>query len=130
MFRLLIRWAINTIAIWLAIELVPGIDHDGTFWSLLGISLIFGLINALVLPFLVLLTCPLVLVTLGLFLLLINAAMLSLTAWISNNLFDLGLFIDGFWPTLLGALIISIVSGVLNMLVSDDNERHRRDART
>lgn len=129
MFRFLVRWAINTIAIWLAIELVPGIDHDGTFWSLLGISLIFGLVNALVRPFLVILTCPLVLVTLGLFLLLINAAMLSLTAWISTNLFDLGLFIDGFWPTLLGALIISIVSGVLNMLVSDDGERERRDAR-
>jgi putative membrane protein len=129
MFRFLIRWAINTIAIWLAIELVPGIDHDGSFWSLLGISLIFGLVNALVRPLLVILTCPLVLVTLGLFLLLINAAMLSLTAWISNNVFDLGLFIDGFWPTLLGALIISIVSGVLNMLVSDDNERQRRDAR-
>ncbi|RMG93197.1 MAG: phage holin family protein [Chloroflexi bacterium] len=125
MGKLLIRWGINAIALWAAIQIVPGLDHDGTGVSLLMIALIFGLVNALVRPFLLLLTCPLVLLTLGVFLLVINTVMLSLTIWISS-LFDLGMSSSGFWATFFGALVISIVSGVINLLIKDDDERETR----
>lgn len=119
--RLLIRWAVNTIALWAAIQLVPGLTHDGTAVSLLLIALIFGLVNALVRPLLVLLTCPLIILTLGLFVLIVNTLLFSLTIWLSG-VFDLGLMSSGFWATFLGALVVSIVSGVLSILLRDDNE--------
>lgn len=126
MSRLLIRWIINAIALWAAIQIVPGLNYTAESGiSLLLIALIFGLVNALVRPLLVLLTCPLIVVTMGLFLLVINAVMLSLTEWLSG-IFDLGLVIDGFWPTLLGAVVISVVSGVINLLVKDDRETERQ----
>lgn len=124
MFRLLIRWVINAVALWAAIQLVPGIHHDGTGLSLLIIALIFGLVNALVRPLLVLLTCPLIVVTMGLFILIINTIMLALTEWLSG-IFALGLTIDGFWPTFLGALVISLVSAVISLLVKDTHEDAR-----
>jgi putative membrane protein len=120
MSRILLRWGINTIAIWAAIELVPGIDHSGSAVSLIVIALIFGLVNALVRPLLTLLTCPLIILTLGLFILVINALMLALTAWLVPSL-----TIDGFWPALLGALIISVVSGALSLLIKEDWEETR-----
>lgn len=124
MFRLLLRWAVNAIALWAAIELVPGIQHDGTGVSLLFIALIFGLVNALVRPLLMLLTCPLIVLTMGLFILVINTIMLALTEWLSG-VFNLGLTIDGLWPTFLGALVISVVSAVINLLVKDAHEKER-----
>lgn len=125
MSRLLIRWIINAIALWVAIQIVPGLHYTSeSGLSLLLIALIFGLVNALVRPLLVLLTCPLIVVTMGLFLLVINALMLSLTEWLSG-IFDLGLVIDGFWPTFWGAVVISVVSGVINLLVKDDREVER-----
>lgn len=126
MSRLLIRWAVNAIALWVAIQIVPGMTHDGTGVSLLIIALIFGLVNALVRPLLVLLTCPLIVLTMGLFILVINAIMLSLTDWVSD-MFGLGLVVDGFWATFWGAIVISLVSGVINLLVKDANEDERRE---
>jgi putative membrane protein len=119
--RLFIRWAINTIAIWAAIQLVPGIEHTGPGASLILIALVFGLVNALVRPFLTLLTCPLIILTLGLFVLVVNALMLGLTAWLVPSL-----HVDGFGPAFLGAIIISIVSSFLSMLIKDDREKERR----
>lgn len=127
MSRILIRWVVNAIALWVAVQIVPGLEHVGeSGLSLLLIALIFGLVNALVRPIIVLLTCPLIVLTMGLFILIINAVMLSITAWLSN-MFGLGLVVDGFWPTFWGALVISIVSGVISLLVKDEREE-RRDA--
>jgi len=114
----LVRWGINAVAIWVAIELVPGIEHTGSAASLILIALVFGLVNALVRPVLTFLTCPLILLTLGLFILVINALMLALTAWLVPSL-----SIAGFWPALLGALIISVVSSVISMLIKEDSGR-------
>ncbi len=119
--RFLIRLIVNAIALWVAIKIVPGIVYDGTNLSLLIIALIFGVVNALVRPLLVILTCPLIVLTLGLFLLVVNGLMLSLTAWISG-IFNLGLYIDGFWATLLGAVVVSIVSGIINTILKDTRE--------
>lgn len=115
--RLLLRWAVNAIALWAAIEIVPGIEHTGTWGSLLLIALIFGLANALVRPFLTFLTCPLIILTLGLFVLVINASMLGLTAWLVPSL-----TVDGFWPAFWGAIIISLVSSFINLLIKDERE--------
>jgi putative membrane protein len=120
MVRILIRWGINTIAIWAAIELVPGIEHTGSAASLILIALIFGLVNALVRPILTVLTCPLIILTMGLFILVINALMLGLTAWLVPSL-----TIDGFWPAFWGALIISLVSGIISLLIREDWEERR-----
>ena len=121
MSRFLIRLIVNAFALWVAIQIVPGIVYDGTNTSLLMIALIFGVVNALVRPLIVLLTCPLVILTLGLFLLIINALMLALTEAISNS-FNLGLYIEGFLPTFLGAIVISIVSGIINVVLKDNRE--------
>jgi putative membrane protein len=120
MVRILIRWGINTIAIWAAIELVPGIEHTGSASSLILIALIFGLVNALVRPILTVLTCPLIILTMGVFILVINALMLGLTAWLVPSL-----TIDGFWPAFWGALIISLVSGIISLLIREDWEERR-----
>lgn len=125
MSRILIRWAVNAIALWVAVQIVPGLDHVGeSGLSLLLIALIFGLVNALVRPIIVLLTCPLIVLTMGLFILIVNAVMLSITAWLSN-MFGLGLVVEGFWPTFWGALVISIVSSVISLLVKDEREERR-----
>lgn len=123
MVRLLVRLGVNAIALWAAIELVPGLNYEGSGTSLLIIALIFGLVNALVRPIVVLLTCPLIVLTLGLFVLVVNTIMLSLTVWLAGpNVLDLGLTSNGFWATFFGAVVISIVSGVINLLIKDERE--------
>jgi putative membrane protein len=125
MSKLLLRLVINAIALWAAVQLVPGLSHEGDAVTLLIIALIFGVVNALVRPLLILLTCPLIVVTLGLFVLVVNTILLSLTIWVSSDLFNLGLTSNSFWATFFGALVISIVSGLLSLLLKDDNERQR-----
>ena len=126
MIKLLARLGINAIALWAAIELVPGLNYEGTGTYLLIIAVIFGLLNALVRPLLILLTCPLVFLTFGLFIMVINTIMLSITIWLSGpDVLGLGLYSTGLWPTFFGALIISLVSGVINALIADDNEEEK-----
>jgi putative membrane protein len=90
---------------------------------LLVVAFIFGVLNAIIKPIFALFTAPLILLTLGLFLIVINACMLLLTSWLAG-LFDLGWDVDGFWTAVLGAIIISIVSFILNVFLPDpDNKR-------
>ncbi|MCB8946015.1 MAG: phage holin family protein [Ardenticatenaceae bacterium] len=125
--KLIVRLVINALALWIAIELIPGFNFEGSNVSLLIIALIFGLVNAMVRPLILLLTCPLVLLTLGLFILVVNTIMLSLTVWLSGpEVFGLGLTSQGFWTTFLAAVVISIVSGVMSALVKDDDEKRDR----
>lgn len=126
MSRLILRLIVNAIALWVAIKIIPGIDHDGSTISLLAIALVFGLVNALIRPILLFLTCPMIILTLGVFILVINTLMLWLTGRVSDAL-GLGLIIHGFWPTFLGALVISIVSGLMNALIKDNHEEERRE---
>ena len=124
MNTLLIRWVINAIALWIAVLLVPGIRSPDDVVTLAATAAIFGLVNALIRPVFKLLTCPLIMLTLGLYTLIINALMLRLTSWI-DVFFDHGFSVDGFVPALLGAIVISIVSFVLSAL----SERDRRARR-
>lgn len=121
MMKLLIRWVITAVAIFAAIRLLPGLHFEGTWLQLGVVALIFGLLNALVRPLLKFLTCPLIILTLGLFTLVINAVMLLLTAWAAES-FGIRFRIADFRTALLGAVIISIISFLLNLLVSDDDE--------
>lgn len=121
--RFLIRVLINAVALWAATALVPGIRSEGGWLTLLLVALVFGVLNAFIRPILKLLTCPLIILTLGLFTLVLNAAMLWITGALSQAL-GLGFYVDGFGPALVGGVIISIVSIVLSILVKDGDERH------
>jgi putative membrane protein len=115
---LVLRWVILALAIALTAWLLPGFTVSGGLLGIVIVSAVLGLINAIVRPIVTLFTCPLVILTLGLFLLVINALMLSLTAWLLSDYVQL----SSFWTTLFAALIISIVSAVLNSLVhGEDN---------
>ena len=116
MRHLLIRLVINAAALFVAVQLIPGMHFTGGVAKLLCVALVFGLVNAVVRPVLTLLSCPLIVVTLGLFLLVINALMLGLTSWLSTRL-DLGFHVDGFLPALLGGIVIGVVSTVLTLFV-------------
>ncbi|MGF1505768.1 MAG: phage holin family protein [Chloroflexi bacterium] len=113
----IMRWLINAVAIWAAFQIVPGIMilEDGA-GPIILIALIFGLINAIIRPIVMILSCPLIILTLGLGTLVINAALLGLTAWIANAV-GIGVVIDGFWPAFFGALVISIISGLLSVFL-------------
>ncbi|RPI57788.1 MAG: phage holin family protein [Acidobacteria bacterium] len=110
----LLRLLINAAALWVAIQVVGGIDHRGSWWSLLFVALVFGVLNASVRPLLKLLSLPILILTLGLFIFVINALMLLLTGWVSG-LLGLGFYVDGFWAALFGGVIVSIVSLLLSM---------------
>lgn len=113
------RWAINTLAMLVATHLVPGIEYD-TVTGLLVASLVFGILITFLRPLLFLLTLPLVVVTLGLFVLFINAGLLYLV-----GSFVKGFTVAGFWPAFWGALVISLVSLVLNTLTGTGESRVR-----
>ena len=123
MARFLIRWFINGIALYVASRLVSsGIKVEGGWPVIVGVALLFGLVNALLRPLLKVLTCPLIIVTLGLFTLVVNALMLLLTSWIAGQL-GLGFHVDGFWPAFVGGLVISIVSFLLSLVLVDKDHR-------
>jgi len=116
---------INAVALYVAAELVPGIQTDGGWQVLLLMALIFGLVNALVRPILKFMTCPLIMLTLGLFTLVINALMLQLASWLGRQL-DLGFYVKNLWAAILGALVISVVSFVLTMIIGDDDKDKKK----
>jgi putative membrane protein len=118
----IVRLLVNAAALFIAAWIVPGIRHDGSLVGLLLVALIFGIVNSLLRPLLTILTCPLILLTLGLFSLVINAVLLRLTGWLSEQ-WGLGFQVDGFWPAFLGGLIVSLVSVLLSLTA--DKERNR-----
>ena len=119
--KLLIRWLITSLSLFVAAWLVPGIHVDGNAWVIYAVmAIILGLVNALVRPVLTLLSCPLIILTLGFFVLVINGLTLWLASAIAVNWFDIGFYVDGFWAAFLGALIVSIVSVILSALVKEE----------
>jgi putative membrane protein len=130
MMKLVLRWVINAVALWVAITYIPGIHAQGGWMSLLGLAVIFGFVNALFRPLLKFLTCPLIILTLGLFILLINTLLFWLSGLIGQY-FGIGFTVDGFWPAFFGSLVVSLVSMVLTLLVKDDLEnRHANRQRS
>jgi len=107
----LVRLLINSVGLWLAAAIVPGIEISGAFTLILA-ALLMGIVNALVRPIVVVLTLPLTIVTLGIFLLVINAGMFGLVAWMLD-----GFVVSGFFSALFGWLIVSLVSAVASWFI-------------
>src|SRR5690349_13456905 len=114
----LVRLLVNAAALWVATRLVPGVTYTGEWLPFFGVALVFGAVNAVVRPVTKVLTFPLIILTLGIFLLVLNGLMLWLTGRISSAL-GLGFHVRGFTAAFLGALVVSIVSTILSMLVKD-----------
>ncbi|NYI05447.1 phage holin family protein [Allostreptomyces psammosilenae] len=123
MIGFLVKTLINAVAIWVAAWLLSGIrlSSDGTADTVITVilvALIFGVVNAVIKPLVRLLSLPLLLLSLGLLAFVINALMLMLTSWLSDQV-GLAFHVDGFWTALLGSLIISAIAWVLDLVVGD-----------
>jgi putative membrane protein len=112
LIRLLLRWVVLAAIVMLVTRIVSGIDVDGGFGTYLWLALLLSLVNLFLGPILRLLSLPLILLTFGLFLLVINAALLAITAWISSKL-----AVDNFWDALLGGLLIGLFSWLAELLL-------------
>lgn len=119
--RFVLRLLITAASLYLAVRLVEGIRYQGDWLGLVAVALVFGLVNAIVRPVLYFLTCPFVFLTLGLFVFVLNALMLLLTAAIAESL-GLAFTIDGFLAAILGAIIVAAASAILNLFVPDRRE--------
>ncbi|GAA2575438.1 phage holin family protein [Actinomadura fulvescens] len=121
--KFLIRVLINAVALWVATVLVDGISVSGDttakrWLTLLAVAVIFGVVNAFIKPVIKVLGCAFYVLTLGLFALVVNAALLMLTSWAAGKL-SLPFHVEWFWPAFWGAIIVSVVSWLLSLLIPD-----------
>ena len=125
--RFLVRLLVNAAALWVATRLVPGVIYSdsGGWLPFMGVALVFGIVNAFIRPVAKLLTFPLIIITFGIFALVVNGLMLWLTSKVAGAL-DLGFHVSGFRAAFLGALVVSIVSMVLSMFVSESTSSNSR----
>jgi len=120
---ILIRWIISAVSILATTWLIPGINIDGNgIIVAFAVALVLGLVNAIIRPILILLSCGCIVATLGLFMFVVNAATLMLASQISQW-FGLGFYVDGFWPALFGSIVISIITWLLSIFLIGDDER-------
>jgi putative membrane protein len=125
MNKFLLRWIINSLAVWAAVSFVPGINWTNDWISLIGLGLILTLVNAIVRPVAKFVGCLPIILTLGLFTLVINAGLFWLTGVIGNA-FGVGFTVDGFWPAFLGGLVVSVVSIIMGMILRDELKGKRK----
>src|SRR5438445_13415035 len=122
----LVRLLVNAAALWVATQVVPGVSFDGGPLPMLGVALVFGVLNASLRPLAKILTFPLIIFTLGIFALVINGLMLWLTSALSSTL-GLGFHVSGFWAAFWGALVVSVVSTILSLLTRANSRAPVRD---
>lgn len=127
MTKFILRWAINAVALYLAVLILPGIDLASAPSSIIWLALIFGLVNALVRPLISILTCPLIILTLGLFTVVINTFLFWLTSVIGQSL-GIALTISDpvWWNAFLGGLVVSLVSVVMTLILKDELKGKKR----
>jgi putative membrane protein len=118
-----IRLLVNAAALWVATQIVPGVSFSGGALPLLGVALVFGVVNALIRPVAKILTFPLIILTLGIFALVINGLMLWLTSSLSSAL-GLEFHVSGFWAAFWGALVVSLVSTILSLFIVDSKRQN------
>ena len=118
--NLIFRWIASALAVGLAVYLLPGLEYDGRIETLFVVALVLGLVNAIVRPIVKALACGLIVLTLGLALFVINAAMLYLTSYIAGEL-GYGFHIRDFVSALLGSVIISLAGWFLSLLIDKDD---------
>ncbi len=121
--KLLLRWLITAVAVAAAVWLVPGIRIEGTSaWVTVAVvAVVLGLVNAILRPILAFLSCGFIVLTLGLFMFVVNGLAFWAASWVSVNWFNIGFYVDGLWPAILGSIIVSVVSFLLSMILKDDN---------
>jgi putative membrane protein len=122
MVKLFIRWVIIAISLVVAAWLIPGITiSDTNGWIAVGVmAAVLGLVNAIIRPILAFFSCGCIVLTMGLFMLVINAITLWLSSWIATNFLGVGFYVDGFWPALFGSIVVSLVSFFLSMFLIDE----------
>lgn len=127
---MIVRFLVSALALGVATWLVPGLSLDDlnarpadSAVTILIVAAIFGAVNALLKPLFVFVTSPLLLITLGLFLLVVNASLIMLVGWVCAQL-GVGWSVAGFWPAFWGALIVSVVSFLLNSFLNPRGESH------
>jgi len=121
--KLILRWLIIAISLYVAVLIVPGITVEGDAWVAFSVmAIVLALVNAIVRPVLKFLSCGFIVITLGLFVFVINAATFLLASNIAQNVFNVGFYVDGFWPALFGSIIVSIVSVVLSNILIDEEK--------
>jgi putative membrane protein len=108
---------LNAAALWVAAAVIPGLDFHGGLGHLLLVAAVFGVVNSTLRPLLAILTCPLIVLTLGLFTLVINALMLLVTGRLSES-WNLGFTVSGFWAAFFGGLVVGLVSMVLSLVLA------------
>lgn len=123
--RFLLRLLVTAASLWAAVYFVDGITYSGPYWGLLVVAIIFGLVNAIIRPILTTLTCPLMILTLGLFTFVLNAIMLWLTS-IFSRMAGFDFHVNGAIAALIGALIVSVTSAVLSIFVPDGSSARKR----
>ena len=125
MTKFFLRWLINAVALYVAVAFVPGIHpQSANYLSFIWLALIFGLLNALLRPLLKFLTCPLIILTLGVFTLLINTFLFWLAGVVGTN-FHIGFTVDGFWPAFLGGLVVTVVSVILTTVFKEGKKKNK-----
>lgn len=113
------RLVANAAALWVASYFIAGIHFEGSWQGLVGVALVFGVVNTFIKPVLTVVSLPVQLLTLGLFTFVINALLLMLTAWVAASL-GIAFSVDSFMAGLLGALVVSVVSGLLSVFLTDE----------
>ena len=122
--KLVIRWAITAVALVVAVWLVPGIRIESqNAWIAVGLmAVILGFVNAIIRPVLMFFSCGCIVLTMGLFMIVVNGLALWSASWISVNVFNVGFYVDGLWPAILGSIVVSIVSFLLSLLIPDNKQ--------
>jgi putative membrane protein len=122
----ILKVMINALSIVIAVKLVDGLMFTGEWWKMIIVGAVFGIVNSIIKPVVLFFTFPFIILTLGLFTLVINTLMLALTASLSDT-FNLGFHIRGFWPAFWGAIIVSVVSMLLSWITGLKRIRYYRD---
>lgn len=121
--KLILRWLIVAISLYVTVLIVPGIRVEGDAWLAYTImALILAMVNALIRPILKFLSCGLIIITLGLFVFVINALTFYLSSYIAVNWLNVGFYMDSIWDALLGSFIVSVVTLILSKILIDEKE--------
>lgn len=126
MTKFFLRWIINCLAIYAAVNIVPGINWTNDWISIIVLGLVLVFVNAIVRPLAKFVGCLPIILTLGLFTLVINAFLFWLTGIIGQSFGGMGFTVDGFWPAFLGGLVVSVVSVVMGMILRDELKGKRK----
>jgi putative membrane protein len=125
--KLILRWLIIAVSLYVAVLIVPGITVEGDAWVVFSVmAVILGLVNALIRPILKFFSCGLILLTLGLFVFVINAGTFLLASNIAQSWFNVGFYVDSFWSALLGSLVVSVVTVILSKILIDEEPKRSR----